>query len=335
MVKRRTMARGITGFAAGAAVIGALAPPGIAGSTEKPSGDGHVQLAASLSLRAQTPGGGGYWLVGADGGVFCFGSAGFYGSLPGIGIHVQNIVGIVPSPDGLGYWLIGSDGGVYAFGSARSFGSQAGSSLNAAIVGGATIPGPGTAGPTGSTGLSGPTGATGALGPTGSIGLPGPTGATGPTGPVGVTGATGTTGPTGPTGATGATGAVGLGGYAYAYDQTPIPIIVTPTATVPFATTGPTNGVIFNPVTSTFTVLSTGTYRIDFNVTMTASGTLSVEINAALAPGGTYTGTTDIGQVLVSLSAGDVVSLVNTGASPVIITLPSGVVASMTIQQIA
>ena len=39
----------------------------------------------------------GYWMVGKDGGVFAFGDAGFVGSLPGIGIHVNNIVAVVPT----------------------------------------------------------------------------------------------------------------------------------------------------------------------------------------------------------------------------------------------
>jgi hypothetical protein len=61
-------------------------------------------------------GSGGYDLVGSDGGVFVFGSSsGFHGSLPGIGIKVNNIVGIVPNANDTGYFLVGSDGGVFAF----------------------------------------------------------------------------------------------------------------------------------------------------------------------------------------------------------------------------
>jgi hypothetical protein len=39
----------------------------------------------------------GYWMVGSDGGVFAFGDAGFVGSLPGIGVHVSDIVAVVPT----------------------------------------------------------------------------------------------------------------------------------------------------------------------------------------------------------------------------------------------
>ena len=41
--------------------------------------------------------GGGYWLIGSDGGVFAFGDAGFIGSLPGLGVKVSNVVGAVPT----------------------------------------------------------------------------------------------------------------------------------------------------------------------------------------------------------------------------------------------
>jgi hypothetical protein len=76
---------------------------------------------------------GGYWLVGADGGIFSFGNAGFYGSIPGLGIAPAGssspkrlnapIVGMVPSADGGGYFMVASDGGVFAFGDAKFEGS--------------------------------------------------------------------------------------------------------------------------------------------------------------------------------------------------------------------
>jgi len=46
--------------------------------------------------RAQCDGEG-YLLFGADGGTFAFGNAAFEGSLPGINVHVHNIVGAVPT----------------------------------------------------------------------------------------------------------------------------------------------------------------------------------------------------------------------------------------------
>ena len=65
----------------------------------------------------------GYDLAGSDGGVFVFpvGQAqGFFGSLPGLGVKVNNIVGIVPTNNFTGYNLVGSDGGVFVFPTGQS-----------------------------------------------------------------------------------------------------------------------------------------------------------------------------------------------------------------------
>src|ERR1019366_9597987 len=66
--------------------------------------------------------------------------ASFFGSLPGIGVHVNNIVGIVATSTGLGYWLVASDGGVFAFGDAAFKGSMGGKHLDAPVVGLAPTP---------------------------------------------------------------------------------------------------------------------------------------------------------------------------------------------------
>ena len=88
------------------------------------------------------PYGSGFWIVHPDGGVFGYASAPLLGagSLPGLGIHVDDIVGMAATPDGNGYWLVGSDGGVFAFGDAVFLGSMAGSPLNAPIVAIASTP---------------------------------------------------------------------------------------------------------------------------------------------------------------------------------------------------
>ncbi len=79
---------------------------------------------------APTPSAGsGYDLVGSDGGVFVFptgGSGGFYGSLPGLGVHVNDVVGMVPTSNDQGYFLVGADGGVFSFGNAPYLGSLPG-----------------------------------------------------------------------------------------------------------------------------------------------------------------------------------------------------------------
>ncbi len=81
----------------------------------------------------------GYRLVGADGGVFSFGDAQFYGSMVGTKLN-QPAVGITSTPDGNGYWLVGADGGVFAFGDAQFYGSMVGTKLNQPVVGITSMP---------------------------------------------------------------------------------------------------------------------------------------------------------------------------------------------------
>ena len=88
---------------------------------------------------ADSPFGLGYWMVGADGGVFSFGDAQFYGSTGAIQLN-KPIVGMAATPDGGGYWLVASDGGVFSFGDAQFYGSTGAIRLNKPIVGVAATP---------------------------------------------------------------------------------------------------------------------------------------------------------------------------------------------------
>jgi hypothetical protein len=88
---------------------------------------------------ATVPGGGGYWLVASDGGVFTFGDAPYFGSMGGKHLNAP-IVGIAPTPNGGGYWLVASDGGVFTFGNAQYWGSTGGTRLVAPVVGIAADP---------------------------------------------------------------------------------------------------------------------------------------------------------------------------------------------------
>jgi ribosomal protein L24E len=73
---------------------------------------------------AATPTGKGYWFVAADGGVFTFGDAPFYGSMGGKPLN-KPIVGMAATPTGKGYWFVAADGGVFTFGDAPFYGSAA------------------------------------------------------------------------------------------------------------------------------------------------------------------------------------------------------------------
>ena len=71
-----------------------------------------------------TESGNGYYLVGADGGVFAYGDAVFHGSIPALGLPplAHPIVGFDIMPGDKGYQLYGGDYGVYAFGDAPYLG---------------------------------------------------------------------------------------------------------------------------------------------------------------------------------------------------------------------
>ena len=74
----------------------------------------------------------GYWVVGADGGVFSYGRAHFSGAAAGVA--ARPIAGMAVTPTGKGYWLAGRDGGVFSYGDAAFHGAAAGAALNSSIV---------------------------------------------------------------------------------------------------------------------------------------------------------------------------------------------------------
>ncbi len=98
--------------------------------------------AASAASNAVTPSlveMGGYRLVAADGGIFSFGGAPFYGSMGGKPLN-KPIVGMAATPGGRGYWLVAADGGIFAYGDAGFYGSTGDLRLTAPIVGMAATP---------------------------------------------------------------------------------------------------------------------------------------------------------------------------------------------------
>ena len=81
----------------------------------------------------------GYWMAGADGAVYAFGSAGSLGSLAGTRLN-KPIVTMAATSSGRGYWLVATDGGIFSYGDAGFFGSTGALRLNKPIVGMAATP---------------------------------------------------------------------------------------------------------------------------------------------------------------------------------------------------
>ena len=92
-----------------------------------------------------TPNGGGYWFVAADGGIFSYGDAQFYGARGG-----QNgtapVIGMAAMPDGGGYWVATSDGVAGMYGDAPALASNVVGVGSNSVIGIALDGGPDPAG---------------------------------------------------------------------------------------------------------------------------------------------------------------------------------------------
>jgi hypothetical protein len=79
--------------------------------------------------------------VGADGGIFTFGAAPFFGSLPGIGL-AATAVAVLGTASGQGYIIVTASGRAVGFGDAPQFGDVAGQvpGYGGHLVGGALVP---------------------------------------------------------------------------------------------------------------------------------------------------------------------------------------------------
>lgn len=89
------------------------------------------QLAATVTGLAASPTGAGYWMVAEDGGMFSFGDAGFFGSIPGVLAPGQVLDAPVTDmiPQGAGYLILATDGGIFNFGQSQFHGSLGGHGL--------------------------------------------------------------------------------------------------------------------------------------------------------------------------------------------------------------
>ena len=96
-------------------------------------------LNAPIVAMTATHDGGGYWLLGEDGGIFSYGNAAFFGSTGNLRLN-QPVVSMTATPSGHGYWLVASDGGIFSFGDATFHGSTGSLHLNQSLVGMAATP---------------------------------------------------------------------------------------------------------------------------------------------------------------------------------------------------
>lgn len=189
-------------------------------------------------------------------------------------------------------------------------------------------------------GVTGPQGETGATGPVGPQGLQGATGATGATGPQGAIGPTGPTGPAGPTGASG-TGLIAYGGL-YGTTTDAVALTTTPVA-LPLGTQMPSSNLTYG--TNSVTVTDAGNYELAYGVRGSMSDgsslTVSVGQNGTAIAATTITdaltsGTPSSvhGQTIVTLSAGDVLTLLASDSGSATWTPGSGANTYLTVKKL-
>ena len=106
---------------------------------------------------------------------------------------------------------------------------------------------------------------------------------------------------------------------------------------VPFSNNGPLNGVLHDPGTTTFTVTETGTYLINYDVNITdgIGSAITIAVNGTVdastpIPALVNTGKLS-GSAVLTLAAGDVITLHNNSATPFVMTLNPGVGAQVNI----
>lgn len=96
----------------------AFGVPDLVGPEGVPSSRDIVDMVATSADR-------GLWALDASGGVFCFGAAGFHGSMHDLGLDAPvEAVALTPTPRDGGYWVLDRSGGVFCFGNAKFFGSM-------------------------------------------------------------------------------------------------------------------------------------------------------------------------------------------------------------------
>lgn len=172
----------------------------------------------------------------------------------------------------------------------------------------------GSTGSTGAQGATGPAGADGATGATGPAGADGAIGATGPAGPAG---AAGPAGPAGANGAIGATGPAGPSASAeYAHVYSTFPQMVPMEAAIEFEYNGViTSGLTHTPGTSLIGISVAGDYEIFWVVSGVEPNQFALFQNGTAVNGaifGSGAGTQqNIGQAVVTIASGDILSLRN------------------------
>lgn len=128
----------------------------------------------------------------------------------------------------------------------------------------------------------------------------------------------------------------GITTYGYTYELATIAdSTVVGGADVPFSNNGPVGGLIHSAGGTTVFIPSSGVYEVDYSISITAG----VGSQIAIAVNGTVDASTPVtalvatglisGKALLTLAAGDVITMRNNSAVPLVMTLAPGVGAQL------
>ncbi|WP_082595707.1 S-layer homology domain-containing protein [Paenibacillus sp. Soil750] len=352
-------AQGVTGATGAQGVTGAIGAQGATGAT---GAQGVTGATGAQGVTGVTGAQGVTGATGAQGVTGVTGAQGVTGAIGAQGVTgatgAQGVTGVTGAQGVTG--AIGAQGVTGATGAQGVTGVTGAQGVTGATgeqgVTGATgaqgVTGvTGAQGITGATGAQGVTGATGAQGITGATGAQGITGATGSAGVTGATGAQGVTGATGATGAqgiTGATGAAGAGGlttFGYLYSVLPSGALYPGNSVLPLNTRGyVTSGIDdmqFASFMGQIDIAQDGIYEISYQVSATTGigARIALKINGLIDPSTCIPILSNNSQIsnkiILQLSAGSTINLVNDSTSPIIFASSPAVGVSIVIEKIA
>lgn len=128
----------------------------------------------------------------------------------------------------------------------------------------------------------------------------------------------------------------GITTYGYAYQLATIAdSTVVGGADVPFSNNGPAGSVAHLPGMTMVTVASSGVYEVDYSISITAGvgSQIGIAVNGSVDPSTPVTALVATGLIsgkaLLTLAAGDVVTMRNNSAVPLVMTLAPGVGAQL------
>lgn len=217
----------------------------------------------------------------------------------------------------------------------------------------------GESGPPGATGPAGAAGAAGAVGPVGPAGSQGAVGPAGPQGPQGIPGtpgaqglpgtpgAQGLQGPQGPQGLqgiqgpAGTSGSGGLSAFAGVFQLATIgDATIVGGADIPFSNNGSLTGITHTAGSTTLTMPSAGVYEVHYGISITAGigSAIAVAVNGTVPNGTSVPALTAVGhlsgRVVMTLAAGDVITIRNNSVIPLTLALAPSASAQLTVKRL-